>query len=116
MGENAVCRLLYPGGLLESSLPGPNIGPARLIRVTSQISLVGTLQGAATRGRTPEDLSWVQRTQANRAQSTVQYPKGVLHVLRGPHGRGRTYVVRQYAPRPCEVPSVIYTGDLGTCP
>ncbi len=36
MGENAVCRLLNLGGLLESSLPGPDSGPARIGRMYVQ--------------------------------------------------------------------------------
>src|SRR3982751_6032029 len=63
MGENAVCRILYLGGLLESSLPGSNIDPARLVRHTDQTSLVGTVWGDATCSCIPGQLSWVQRTQ-----------------------------------------------------
>src|SRR5688572_1972271 len=78
MGENAVCRTMHLGGLLESSLPGPDSGPARIGRTYVPSNLVGTVQGTATEWSRSRTFVWSAAHPDNCVPSTAQYPKGVL--------------------------------------
>src|SRR5690348_12651907 len=80
----AVCRIHLGGQPGKGSIPGPNIGPARLNRPTDHTNSVGTLLGwckvqTHTRGSVHPGVY---------ANYTVQYSKLVQTVQSMPHGCG----------------------------